>query len=239
MREDSPEHGLSRSHRPGDGRRVPRRNAPVERPGRSAVIFLVTAVLVLVTAPAARASSNTVFEQATPGGLLDVRVTLDPTPATCALPVVMTVSATTPPGCVVDLGPDATSEEHLRLQAVARSDKLSDSGRLITRKLRIAWLPSLPGRTTVAGRHITARAPEGRHSAVAVPDIPVEITALLPGGKRAEIRDIAPLVPLPVRRGRTIGICALSCGLLLLILTCLAGRRRRAGGIRPFAEVPK
>jgi hypothetical protein len=194
----------------------------------------------LVAACSARGASTGVFEQATPDGLLHVLVTLDPAPATCARPVVMTVIATTPPGHVVDFGPEATGREHLRLQTATQSDRLSDDGRMMIRSLRIAWLPDLPGRVRVPGRRIAARPPDGKRCAVTVPDIPVEIAAVIPRGQKAELRDIAPLAPLPVRRGRTIGICALSCGLLLVFLAGLARCLwRRAGCPAPVAEMPK
>lgn len=180
------------------------------------------------TAPAAQTASATVFESTTPGGELHVSVTLEPSPATCAQPVVLTVSATTLPDYIVAFGPDPTSEEHLELSAVTRSDTLTAEGRMITRSLQTSWQPSLPGRTRVTGRRVVTTAPDGRRHALKVPDTPIEILAVIPAGMDADIRDIASAPPLPVSRWRERGVVIVLVALVVALALKLFDRVRCA-----------
>jgi len=175
------------------------------------------------------ALSETLFEAASSNGKLRVTVSLEPFPATCAHPVVLTVSAVTSPEFVVDFGKDPTGETHLDLQAFTRTGTLSPDGRTITRSRRIAYLADFPGRTRIPGRTIVATTPGRQPRSVTIPDVPVEVIAIVPNGVDPELRDIAPLMPLPGRPWRKIAmvLAYLLLGVAVLGLACLLLKRRR------------
>jgi len=186
------------------------------RPGNAAHAGLVAAlahftVLMLLCPPIAL--SETLFEAASSNGKLRVTVSLEPFPATCAHPVVLTVSAVTSPESVVDFGNDPTGETHLDLQAFTRAGTLSPDGRTITRSRHIAYLADFPGRTRIAGRTIAATTPGRQPCSVTIPDVPIDVIPIVPDGVDPELRDIAPLMPLTVRPWKR--IATLSASLLL------------------------